>query len=87
MARRPARAIYDDFVRKHYVGKPLRDSTHIQALLEAAGMRGNHVKSDFWDSLRPEWVWAVSPLPFSGPKSRRANAQYRRLCELSGIAP
>ena len=83
----PIRNVYEQFVAKHYAEKPLRHPVHVEAVIGAAGVRPTDVSQEFWEELRPEWLQGMSPLPFTGPKSRKANAQYRRLCELKGVAP
>jgi hypothetical protein len=83
----PIRSVYEQFVARHYAEKPLRHPVHVEAVIGAAGVRPTDVSEEFWEELRPEWLWGASPLPFTGPKSRKANAQYRRLCELKGVAP
>jgi len=83
----PIKDVYEQFVAEHYAEKPLRHPVHVEAVIGAAGVRPTDVGQEFWKELRPEWLSGMSPLPFTGPKSRKANAQYRRLCELKGVAP
>jgi hypothetical protein len=81
------RGVYEDFVAAHYVGTPLRSAAHVQAVLEAAGLEPEDVDSHFWERMRPEWVWGLSAVPFAGAGAKRANTEYRRLCELYGTEP
>ena len=78
------RDVYAEFVVAHYVGTPLRTAAQVEAVLEAAGVEPDEVDSRFWERLSPEWLWGVSAVPFTGAGAKRANAEYRRLCELYG---
>jgi hypothetical protein len=79
--------VYAEFVSSHYVTAPLRTAHQFKAVIEAAGLRPREVTPEFWNRLRLEWVWGLSPQPFTGPESRRFNAEYRRNCELRGVTP
>ena len=79
--------VYFRFAREHYVGRPLRDPEHVEALLEAAEVPPGKVDASFWQAVSPEWVWGVSPTPFSDLNHRRHNAAYRRHCARRGVAP
>jgi hypothetical protein len=81
------RDMYDEFIAAHYVTTPLRSATQVQAVVEAAGVEPEDVDSRFWQRMRPEWLWGISAVPFSGAGAKRANAEYRRLCELYGTEP
>jgi len=87
MATAQMREVYDEFIAQHYVTAPLRTAVHVRAVIEAAGVSPADVDEAFWQKIRPEWLWGVSSQPFSGPNARKANARYRRLCELEGVRP
>jgi len=79
--------VYFRFAREHYVGRPLRDPEHVEALLEAAEIPPGKVDEAFWRQVRPDWVWGVSSAPFDGVSARRHNAAYRRHCARRGVTP
>lgn len=79
--------VYFRFARDHYVGRPLRDPEHVEALLEAAAVPPGKVDKAFWRQVRADWVWGVSPAPFDGTGGDRANAAYRKHCVRRGVAP
>jgi hypothetical protein len=79
--------VYYRFAREHYVGRPLREPEHIEALLEAAAIPPGKVDDAFWRELRPDWLWGVSPTPFDGTARSRDNAAYRRHCTRRGVKP
>ena len=79
--------VYFRFAREHYVGRPLRDPEHVEALLEAAEVPPGKVDEAFWRQVRPDWVWGVSSAPFDGASARRHNAAYRRHCTRRGVTP
>jgi hypothetical protein len=79
--------VYFRFAGQHYVGKPLREPEHVEALLDAAAIPPGKVDAAFWRTVRPEWVWGISPEPFEGEHARHENAAYRRHCRRRGIAP
>jgi hypothetical protein len=79
--------VYFRFAREHYVGRPLRDPEHVEALLEAAEIPPGMVDETFWRQVRPDWVWGVSSAPFDGPSASRHNAAYRRHCARRGVTP
>ena len=79
--------VYFRFAREHYVGRPLRDPEHVEALLEAAAVPPGKVDDSFWRQIRPDWVWGVSAAPFDGTHGHRANAAYRRHCARRGVTP
>jgi hypothetical protein len=78
--------VYFRFAREHYVGRPLRDPEHVEALLEAAEIAPGKVNEAFWRQLRADWVWGVSSAPFAGP-DEKLNAAYRKHCIRRGVAP
>ena len=79
--------VYSRFAREHYVGRPLRQPEHVQALLEAAAVPPGKVDENFWRQIRSDWLWGVSPAPFEGARARRHNAAYRRHCARRGVTP
>lgn len=79
--------VYFRFAKEHYVGRPLRDPEHVEALLEAADVPPGMVDESFWRQVTPEWVWGVSPAPFDDVNARRHNAAYRRHCARRGVTP
>ena len=79
--------VYFRFARAHYVGRPLRDSEHVEALLEAAEVPPGNVSDAFWGRIRSDWLWGVSATPFDGIDGGRYNAAYRRHCVRRGVAP
>jgi hypothetical protein len=79
--------VYFRFAREHYVGRPLRDPEHVEALLEAAAVPPGKVDDAFWRQVRADWVWGVSSAPFDGTAARRVNAAYRRHCARRGVTP
>jgi len=79
--------VYHRFARTHYVGRRLRRPEHVQALLEAAAIPPGKIDAAFWQRVRSEWLWGVSPAPFEGADADRTNATYRRLCRSRGISP
>jgi hypothetical protein len=79
--------VYFRFAREHYVGRPLRDPEHVEALLEAAAVPPGKVDEAFWRQIRADWVWGVSSAPFDGTDGHRVNAAYRRHCVSRGVAP
>ncbi|MGH7278583.1 MAG: hypothetical protein ACREJG_07830 [Candidatus Rokuibacteriota bacterium] len=81
------RNVYDEFIATHYVTTPLRSAVHVQAVIEAAGVTPAEVDDRFWQTIRAEWLWGLSSQPFAGPNARKANARYRRHCELEGVRP
>jgi hypothetical protein len=76
--------VYFHFAREHYVGRPLRDPEHVEALLEAAAVPPGKVDAGFWRQVRTDWVWGVSSAPFD---AATANAAYRRHCVRRGVKP
>jgi hypothetical protein len=79
--------VYFHFAGQHYVGRPLREPEHVEALLDAAAISPGKVDAAFWRRLRAEWVWGLSAAPFEGTRARRDNAAYRRHCRRRGVAP
>ncbi len=78
--------VYFRFAREHYVGRPLREPEHVEALLEAAEVPPGQVDETFWRQIEPAWLWGISPTPFSDSR-RRSNAAYRRSCAQRGVTP
>jgi hypothetical protein len=79
--------VYFRFAREHYVGRPLRDPEHVEALLEAAEVPPGKVDEAFWRQVRADWVWGVSSAPFESERGERVNAAYRRHCARRGVTP
>ena len=78
--------VYFRFAREHYVGRPLRDPEHVEALLEAAAIPPGKVDETFWRQLRADWVWGVSSAPFAGTDEKLNNAD-RKQCLRRGVNP
>ena len=79
--------VYSRFAREHYVGRPLRQPEHVEAVLKAAEIPPRRVDQRFWRQIRSDWLWGVSALPFEGERAHRHNAAYRRHCASRGVAP
>ncbi|MBM3221736.1 MAG: hypothetical protein FJZ38_24200 [Candidatus Rokubacteria bacterium] len=79
--------VYFRFAREHYVGRPLRDPEHVEALLEAAEVPPGKVDESFWRQVTPDWVWGISSAPFDKKDCGRVNAAYRRHCARRGVKP